>query len=81
MNAAAPSLAVVVPNRNDSRYLRTCLRSVLDQAVPPDELIVVDDQSTDDSVPLIRSLIDGVPYAQLVEIGRASCRERVYACV
>jgi glycosyltransferase involved in cell wall biosynthesis len=61
-----PSIAVVVPNRNDSRYLPRCLSSVLDQEVPPDELIVVDDQSTDDSVAVIRSLIAGRPGAQLV---------------
>jgi hypothetical protein len=64
---AAPSIAVIVPNRNDSRYLRTCLRSVLEQDVKPDELIVVDDQSTDDSVEVSRSLLSGVPFARLVE--------------
>ena len=58
---AQPSIAVIVPNRNDSRYLTRCLRSVLDQRAPPDELIVVDDQSADDSVALIRRLIVGRP--------------------
>ncbi len=67
MTRVGPSIAVVTPNRNDSRYLTRCLRSVLDQAVPPDELIVVDDQSTDDSVALIRRLIAGQPRARLVE--------------
>src|SRR5207244_340055 len=53
--------------RNDARYLARCLRSVLEQPVPPDELIVVDDQSTDDSVQRIRALIDGCSYARLIE--------------
>jgi glycosyltransferase involved in cell wall biosynthesis len=56
---AQPSIAVIVPNRNDSRYLTRCLRSVFDQPVAPDELIVVDDQSTDDSVAVIRGLTEG----------------------
>jgi glycosyltransferase involved in cell wall biosynthesis len=65
--SAGPTIAVILPNRNDARYLPRCLRSVLDQEVPPDELIVIDDQSTDDSVEVIRSLIEGHAHAQLVE--------------
>ena len=40
---------------------------MLDQESPPDELIVVDDASTDDSVAIIKSLIAGNPRAQLFE--------------
>jgi len=61
-----PTIAVVVPNFNDARYLPRCLRSVLEQEVPPDEVLVVDDQSTDDSVTVIRSLIAGRPQARLM---------------
>src|SRR2546422_7427009 len=46
--SALPKIAVIVPNRNDSRYLPRCIRSILEQEDPPDELVVVDDQSTDD---------------------------------
>lgn len=65
--ARKPSIAVIVPNRNDARYLPRCIASILDQAVPPDELILVDDQSTDDSVAVIRSLIANKPGVQLIE--------------
>ncbi len=61
-----PSIAVVVPNRNDAHYLPRCLRSILDQEIRPEELIVVDDHSTDDSVAIIQSLIVDDPRAQLV---------------
>ena len=64
---ATPTIAVIVPNRNDSRYLARCIRSILEQEDPPDELIVVDDQSTDNSVALIRSLIAGQSRARLIE--------------
>ena len=60
-----PSITVIVPNRNDARFLPRCLGSVLDQATPPEELIVVDDASTDDSVATIKSLIQGNPQVQL----------------
>jgi cellulose synthase/poly-beta-1,6-N-acetylglucosamine synthase-like glycosyltransferase len=62
-----PSIAVIVPNYNDARHLLRCIGSVLDQAVGPDELIVVDDKSTDDSVAAIRPLIAGHAHARLVE--------------
>ena len=62
-----PKIAVIVPNRNDSRFLRRCLASVFGQQVLPNELIVVDDQSTDDSPALIRALIAGHSWARLIE--------------
>ncbi len=64
---AAPTIAVILPNRNDSRFIGRCIRSVLDQDEGPDQLIVVDDQSSDDSVALIRSLIAGQSRAELVQ--------------
>lgn len=66
VQAARPTIGIVLPNRNDSRFLRACLRSVLDQQDPPDELVIIDDQSTDDSVALIQSLIDGHSNARLI---------------
>lgn len=60
------SLAVVVPNKNDARYLDRCIRSVIAQDVPPDEFIILDDASTDDSVAVIEAAIAGCPFARLV---------------
>ena len=42
--------AVVIPNWNGSRWLTGCLDAVAAQTRPPDEVIVVDDASEDDSV-------------------------------
>ena len=66
-DTATPKIAVIVPNHNDSRYIPRCIRSILEQEDPPDELILVDDQSTDNSVALIRSLIVGQSRARLIE--------------
>jgi len=67
MPACGPQIAVIVPNRNDARYLPRCLRSVLEQQPAAAEVIVVDDQSTDDSAKVIASLIAAHPQARLVE--------------
>ncbi len=61
-----PRIAVIVPNFNDSRHIGRCLKALLEQSVPPDELVVVDDCSTDNSVEVIRSIIDGRPGVELV---------------
>ena len=66
-DAALPRIAVIVPNRNDSRYLPRCISSILEQEDRPDELIVVDDQSTDNSIRVVRSLIAGHEWAQLIQ--------------
>ncbi len=42
-------VSVVVTCHNYGRYLRECLESVLAQDRPADEIIVVDDASTDDT--------------------------------
>lgn len=62
-----PRIGVIVPNRNDARFLPRSLQSVFEQSVPPDELVVVDDQSTDDSVKVVRALIGVRPDCRLIE--------------
>lgn len=43
------SMSVIIPVYNGERFLAQAIQSVLDQTLPPDELIVVDDGSTDNS--------------------------------
>lgn len=62
-----PSVGVIIPNWNDARYLSRCIGSVLDQSEPADEIIVVDDKSSDNSLDVIRALIKGHSQALLVE--------------
>lgn len=50
-------MSIVVPSFNHAHYVEQALRSVLAQSRLPDEIIVIDDDSTDDSVALIRALL------------------------
>ena len=61
-----PSIAVIIPNRNDAKYLGKCLDSVLNQEVGPDQIIVVDDQSTDDSLEVIGRRLANISCAGIV---------------
>lgn len=44
-----PSVSVVIPTRNDGLQLRTCLAFLSRQSRPADEIIVVDNSSSDDT--------------------------------
>lgn len=60
------SLSVIVPNRNDAQYLTRCIESVVSQDMPPDEFIILDDESTDNSAEVISRAIRGYSFARLV---------------
>lgn len=47
-----PTISVIIPVYNGARFLGEAIQSVLQQTVPPDEVIVVDDGSTDGSAAL-----------------------------
>ncbi|MDE3077049.1 MAG: glycosyltransferase family 2 protein [Chloroflexota bacterium] len=60
------SLSVIVPNYNHARFLRDSLGSICDQSRPADEIIVVDDASTDDSVAIITEFAARYPNIRLI---------------
>ncbi len=49
----APDVSVVVATYNGSRFLREQLDSILAQTLPPREIVVVDDGSTDDTLQVL----------------------------
>ena len=53
---APASISIIVPLFNKSAYVAETLRALLDQLGERDELIVVDDVSTDDSVNRVMAL-------------------------
>jgi GT2 family glycosyltransferase len=56
MMAAPPrlTLSVCILNWNGRAYLEDCLRALYAQDYPPDDVLVVDNGSTDDSIPFLR---------------------------
>lgn len=64
--SAGRRVSVVIPSYNHARYIAQAIRSVLDQERPVDELVIVDDCSTDESRAVIARIVDG--YAGPVRI-------------
>ena len=68
-----PAVSAVVCNYNGERYLEDCLRALLAQGA--DEVLVVDDASTDGSVALVRERFPGVEVLVLAR-NRGPCAAR-----
>jgi len=49
-----PTVSLIVSTYNWPQALRLCLDSIINQAIPPDEVIIADDGSTDETRILIR---------------------------
>src|SRR5438445_4853881 len=61
-SSLAQSISVVVPSYNHARFVEKCLRSIMKQTLPPRELIVIDDGSTDDSPRVIEHTLKDCPF-------------------
>lgn len=50
--------SLIISTYNNPRYLELCLKSALLQTVPPDEIIIADDGSTQETADLIRRIAE-----------------------
>ena len=63
---SVPTLAVIITAHNYGHYLDECLQSVLRQSRRPDEILVVDDASIDDTADVVARWCDrGVRYVRV----------------
>lgn len=62
-----PLLSVIVPHYNGARFLPVCLNALRRQTYPRLEIILADNGSTDDSVPLTRR---DFPEVKIIELGQ-----------
>jgi chlorobactene glucosyltransferase len=65
--AAGHLVSIIIPARNESDTITSAVRSILATAYSPFELLVVDDQSTDDTATQIQNLSD--PRLRLIQGG------------
>lgn len=65
------SVTIVVPARNEQENIAACLDSLVTQNYPGDkiEIIVIDDNSTDDTENIIQDYCDRYPFVQRISLG------------
>jgi glycosyltransferase involved in cell wall biosynthesis len=71
-----PTVSVVIPTYNRLGYLREALSSALTQSRPPDEVIIVDDGSTDGTGATMSAMPPPVRYIRQQNAGPAAARNR-----
>ncbi|HSL43679.1 MAG TPA: glycosyltransferase [Anaerolineales bacterium] len=69
-------LSVVIPVHNGGNDLRRCLEALMDSTRLPDELIIVDDASTDDSAQFASQFGVVLSSQSSLPVGPARCRNR-----
>ncbi len=67
-------VSVVIPVYNEGKYIGACLESLMRQTVPADEIIVVDNNSTDDTVKIAKQY--PVKIIKETKQGRGHARNR-----
>jgi glycosyltransferase involved in cell wall biosynthesis len=60
-----PSVAIVIPAHNEERFIGKCLASCIDQTSTPDEIIVVNNKSTDNTVSIVRRYQEENPHIDI----------------
>jgi hypothetical protein len=62
---AEPRLSIVIPNFNHGALIGQSLMAIAQQTVPPHEVVVVDDGSTDDSLARLDALAARMPWLRI----------------
>ena len=68
--AVMPTVSVLLPNYNHARFIGTALQALAAQTRAADEIFVVDDASTDDSIDVIEGFRDQLPQLRLLRNSR-----------
>ena len=61
-----PKLSIIVPTYNRAGYLKECLNSIICQNYPNLEIIVTDDNSTDNTEEVVKEYIKKYSYIKYV---------------
>ena len=70
----APAISTIIPVHNGARYLAETICSVRGQTLPPAEILVVDDGSTDASAAIARAFGSPVRVLTQANLGPAAAR-------
>ena len=76
LSPALPTVSVIIPLYNAESFIAEAIESVLGQTRPPQQVIIVDDGSTDGSADVARRYGQHIELVQQPNAGGASARPR-----
>ena len=76
MSEVMPKISVIIPCYNAERYIQEAIESVLTQAYPEIEIIVVDDGSKDSSIEKLTPYLDRIILIKQENAGACVARNR-----
>lgn len=68
-NASNFLVSIIIPARNEEKYIQNCIKSLLNQKYLHYEIIIVDDNSTDKTLEILRSMKENNPKINVYEAG------------
>lgn len=71
-----PTLSIIILNRNKRAFLQRCVESIRAQVTQPDQLIIVDNGSDDDSCQYINSLKNIIDFKFKSNVGFAAANNK-----
>jgi glycosyltransferase involved in cell wall biosynthesis len=74
LSANYGSVSVVIPAFNSARYIVEAIEHALNQSVPPREVIVIDDGSTDDTHERLLPYLSRIEYRRQANLGVSAAR-------
>jgi len=69
-----PRISAIIPTYNRAAFLKEALKTILSQSEPPDEVIVVDDGSTDDTQAMVAKTFPEIRYLRIANSGAPVAR-------
>ena len=61
-----PSVSIIIPAYNEESVIRQCLIAAIYQSVPADEIIVVDNRSTDRTAQIVQQMQQEYPESPII---------------
>jgi len=60
-------ISIIIPVHNEEQFLRSCLESFVCQSQPPNQIILVDDNSTDNTFKIASEFVVNHPWIKVVQ--------------
>jgi len=65
-----PTVTVLIPTFNRGDFLAECLNSIQSQTLPPSQILVVNDGSTDQTLDVLKPYHDSIEYIETPQLGK-----------